>query len=144
MPFKPIRLLVAYDPALGLCAAVVPRLKEMLEERAFEVDVHELGSGDLPDLGPYKGVVVGSPVPGVRASEPTDKVKDFITNAEDLDEKKVALFCVYGLRPGRVLDRMRGLVIERGAEVVVAHAYARLRPTEGEHVVPAECMIRIR
>lgn len=143
MPFKPLRLLIAYDPALGLCRAVVPRMKEMLEERAFDVDVVELGD-DPVDVGPYKGVVVGNPVPGVRASEPTAKVQRFLAEAEDLDEKKVAVFCVYGLRPGRVLDRMKGLAIERGAEVVVAHAYSRLKPQEMEHVLPAECMIRIR
>lgn len=143
MPFKPLRLLIAYDPALGLCRTVVPRMKEMLEERAFEVDVLEIGDGAV-DLAPYKGVIVGTPVPGVRASEPTEKVQRFLAEAEDLDEKKVALFCVYGLRPGRVLDRMKGLAIERGAEVVVAHPYARLKPHEMEHLLPAECMIRIR
>lgn len=142
MPFKPLRLLLAYDPARGLCGSVVPRMKQLLEERAFTVDVHELGSGPV-DLAPYRGVIVGSPA-GLRATEPSEPVQRFFAEAEDLDEKKVALFCVYAVRPGRVLDRMKGLALEKGAEVVVAHAYWRLQPDQMEHVLPAECMIRIR
>lgn len=145
MPFKPIRLLIAYDPAGGRCGAVVPRMKELLEERAFEVDVHEIGSGDV-DLEPYKGVVLGTPVSGlaVRSTGPTQKVVDWINTTEGLDEKKVALFCVYDVRPGDIFDKLKNVVFERGAEVVVEYPYWRLRPEDGEDQLPAECMVRIR
>lgn len=145
MPFKPIRLLIAHDPAGGRCGLVVPRMKELLELRAFEVDVHEIGSGEV-DLEPYAGLIIGTPVTGLalRNVQPTQKVADFISNAEGLDEKKVALFCVYDVRPGDIFDRMKNLVYEKGAEYVAEHAYWRLRPTEEDYVIPAECMIRIR
>lgn len=142
MPFKPLRLLIAYDPAGGHCGVVVPRMKALLEERAFAVDVVELGGGPV-DLGPYRGVIVGSPT-GVRALEPSDAVTAFFAGAEDLDEKKVAVFCVYPVWPGRVLDRMKGLAMEKGGVVVAAQAYSRWKPDAREHVLPAECMIRIR
>lgn len=145
MSFKPIHLLVAYDPARGHCASVVPRMKQMLEVRAFVVDVHELGSGDV-DLEPYRGVILGTPLPGrgLRRFGPTAAVEQFIKTAEGLDEKKVACFCVYELGFGTTLDRMRNLLLERGAEVVAEHAYWKLRPDAGEHIIPAECMIRVR
>lgn len=142
MPFKPLKMLIAYDNTRGMCGRVVPRMKQMLEERAFEVDVVELGSAPV-DLSAYKGVVVGSPV-GLRGGGPTDAVKDFLTNAEGLDEIKVALFTTYWAMPGRVLEDMAELATQRGSHVVAQYPYWLVRPQDGEHIVPAECMIRVR
>lgn len=145
MPFKPLRLLIAYDNEGGRCGIVIPRLKELLEARAFSVDLFEIGSGTV-DLEDYKGVLIGTPVTGLalRDASPTAKVTEFIQNVEGLDEKKVALFCVYDIRPGDIFDRMKNLVYERGAEYVAEWPYWRLRPQDGETMLPAECMVRIR
>lgn len=145
MPFKPIRLLIAYDNDGGRCGMVVPRMKELLEQRAFQVDVVELGAEPV-DLEDYRGVIIGTPVPGLalRNTGPTAKVVEFINTVEGLDEKKVALFCVYDVRPGDVFDRMKNLVYERGGEHVAEWPYWRLRPADGETMLPAECMARIR
>ena len=145
MPSKPLRLLIAYDADGNRCGRVVKRMKELLEARAFEVDVFELG-GAVPDLDDYQGVVIGSPVRGLslRDTGPTEKVATFIKTAEGLDEKKVAIFCVFDVRPGTVFDRMKNLLNERGAEVVTEYPYWRMQPTDGEDGLPAECMVRIR
>lgn len=145
MPFKPLRLLIAYDNDGGRCGLVVPRMKELLEARAFAVEVHEIGSGEV-DLEDYNGVILGTPVTGlaIRNTGPTAKVVDFINATEGLDEKKVALFCVYDVRPGDVFDRMKNLLYERGAEYVAEWPYWRARPADGESMLPAECMVRIR
>lgn len=146
MPFKPIRLLLAYDDAQGLCARVVPRMKDMLEHRAFELDTFLIGSGPVPDLMPYKGIVLGTPVvgAGLRRNDPTAAVLAFLDEADGIDEKKLALFSVYRAWPGQALERLRGAVHERGGTVVVDHAYWMFAPERAEHVIPAECMIRIR
>lgn len=145
MPFKPLRLLIAYDAAGNRCGRVVSRMKELLEERAFEVDIREL-DGQPVDLDEYQGVILGTPVRGLalRDAGPTEKVSAFIKDTEGLDEKKVALFCVYDVRPGAVFDRMKNLINERGAEVVTEYPYWRLQPRDGEDLLPAECMVRIR
>jgi menaquinone-dependent protoporphyrinogen IX oxidase len=146
LPFQPIHLLIAYDDARGLCARVVPRMKEMLEHRAFLVDVHRIQDGAV-GIGPYRGVILGTPAfgLGIRGVGPTPALSEFVQrHLADLDEVKAAVFCVYDLRPGDTLDRMKALVQERGAQLVAAHAYPRLRPSRGEHVIPAECMVRIR
>ncbi len=145
MPFKPIRILIAYDDTRGLCGSVVPRMKQMLEERAFRVDTFVIG-GEAPDLEPYAGVVVGAPVPrlGLRPAIVPASVAAFLDGAEGLDEKKVAVFSVYTAFPGTLVDALKQKVGELGAECVAEYAYWRLKPEWGEHVVPAECMIRIR
>lgn len=145
MPFKPLRLLIAYDPAGQRCDLVVPRMKELLVARGFDVDVHPIGSGTA-DLGDYSGVIIGTPVTGLglRGTGPTTAVTDWITAQDELDEKKVALFCVFDVRQGDVFDKMKNLILEKGAEYVAEYGYWRARPTDGETLLPAECMIRIR
>ncbi len=146
MPFQPIKLLVLYDDRKGYCGRVVPRMVEMLRHRAFLVDTHRIEDGPV-DIEPYKGLVLGSPVfgLGLRGVGPTPELTRYVVDElPDLDERKVAVFCVHELRPGLTLDRMKGLVRERGGEPIAAWAYWLLRPRRGEHVIPAECMVRIR
>lgn len=145
MPFKPVRLLIAYDPAGGACAKVVPRMKRMLEDRAFVVDTHEIDGAPV-DVEAYRGIIFGTPVSGigVRHGGPTQKVEDFIRGLEGLDEKKVCVFAVYDVSLGSTFDKMKNQLIERGAEFVAEHGFWRMRPQAGEHIIPAECMIRIR
>ncbi len=146
MPFKPIRLLLAYDDSQSLCARVVPRMKQMLEDRAFNVDVHVIGSGEAPDITPYKGLVLGTPVPGagLRRQDPTASVLQLLDAVEGLDEKKLAIFSVYRAWPGAALTRLRAEVEQRGGTVVVENSFWAFAPERAEHVIPAECMIRIR
>ena len=62
----------------------------------------------------------------------------------DLDGVKAAVFCVYELGHGTTLDRMKGMMFEKGCDFVAAHAYSMLRPSRGEHILPTECMVRVR
>ncbi|MBK8181032.1 MAG: hypothetical protein IPK67_19525 [Planctomycetes bacterium] len=39
---------------------MIPRMKELLEHRAFLVDVHRIQDGPI-DVTPYKGLILGSP-----------------------------------------------------------------------------------
>lgn len=143
MPFSPVRLLIAYEDSHGLCEAVVPRMRRMLEERAFEVDVHRIESDSGAELASYRGVVLGAAA-GLRGAGPSERVAAWVRASEDLGEKKLALFSVYAVREGGVLHRLRQITESTGAEVVVAQAYWRLWLDRAEHVLPAECMVRIR
>ena len=145
MPFRPLRLLVLYDDARGHCVRVVPAMKTLLEQRGFVVDTHRVADGPI-DVSPYRGLVIGTPVfgAGVRGVGPTDALTAFVEALPDLDDKKVALFCVYELRPGTTFDRMKALIYDKGGDVVVTWGYWLLRPDRGAHILPAECMVRIR
>jgi hypothetical protein len=146
VPFRPLRLLLLFDDARGFCGRVVPRMKSLLEQRAFLVDDHEVGNGPLPELEQYAGIVVGSPVfgLGIRGVGPTERLARAVGSIPSLEDHAVALFCVHAVRPGTTLDRMRAMVHEKGARVVAAQGYALARPGYGDHVLPTECMVRIR
>ncbi len=142
MTFSPKKLLLTFDGAGGACKRVVPRMQRMLEDRAFVVTVSDIASAPT-DLSAFDGVVIGTPV-SLRGEGPSPAVVEWIKKAEGLDEKRVGLFSVFWLREGAALDRLRAQLAEVGAEVVIAYAYWAARPAEGEHLLPAECMIRIR
>lgn len=145
MPFEPLRVCIVYDNARGHCGRVIPRMKEMLEHRAFLVDTWEVGQGTL-DIAPYRALVLGTPVLGLglRGEGPSARLRAFIEQLPDLDEHQVALFCVYELRPGNTFDRMKNLVLEKGARLVAEHSFWVLHPQAGDHIIPAECMVRVR
>lgn len=142
MPFQPKPLLVVHDPRGGHTARVVPRMQTMLQDRGFAVTVATVESAPT-DLEDFAGVVVGTPTT-LRGDGPSEAVLGWLARAEALDEKKVAIFSTFWALPGGALDKLRARLNEAGAEVVVEHAYWLARPAEGEHVLPAECMVRIR
>lgn len=147
MAFVPLRLLVAYDPERGLCPRVVPRMVELLRHRAFEVDTLEIPSApQAVDLADYQGLVLGTPALGLglRGVGPSPRVSAFVAAQGGLEEQRVAVFCVYQVRPGYTLRNTAQLVRDAGGQVVVAQAYPWWAPQQEEHVLPAECMVRIR
>ena len=126
--------------------AVVPALVTLLEHRAFLVDTHRIQDGPV-DISPYRGLIIGSPSfgLGIRGAAPTEALDAYVRDElPDLDDLGVALFVVYQVRPGTSLDRMRGMIFDKGAELVVAHAYSRFRLDPSDHTIAAECMVRIR
>ncbi len=121
-------------------------MKELLEDRAFLVEAVSLGSPGDVDASAFDGLVLGIPVPGLgmRGGGVSPSMQRFVESLGELDEVRVALFSVYTVRSGDTLELFRALLEERGAEVVVAQALSRLAPSRNEHVLPTECMVRIR
>jgi hypothetical protein len=125
---------------------VLPRLRQQLLDRAFEVDDMALNLPERVTLRDYDGLVLGCPVPGagLRRHGPTPLIDAFVRAQDQLDEVETALFTVFRARAGHTLRNTRQLVVDQGGRVVVQHAYSVLRPQWQEHVLPAECMVRIR
>ena len=146
MPFVPLRLLLLADPSFGYCARVMPRMKRLLGDRGFKVDDVMLDPppADL-DVEDYDGLVLGVPVPGLglRGGGLSPRMVRFVESL-DLEDVRVVLFCVYVLRPGNTLQAFRELLESRGANVLVGRELSALSPERDEHVIPAECMVRIR
>ncbi len=145
MPFEPIPLLILYDNTRGRCESVVPRMVQMLKDRGFTVDTHRIEEGTL-NIDKYRGVILGAPTfgLGVRDLPPTDALLDYVEALDGIDEKQIAVFTVYSIWPGNGLERLKGLVLRVGARFVAHHAYSSHNLEAGEHILPAECMVRIR
>ncbi len=145
MPFEPLPLLILIDDTGGRCSKVVPRMKALLEHRGFIVSVHRVSDGPV-DVRPFRGIVLGAPTFGIGLKDlpPTDALADYLDQLEDIDEKQIAVFTVYPAWPGNSLERLKGLVLRLGAQFVAWHGYPLTNLEKGEHVIPTECMVRIR
>ena len=142
LPFSPKSILVAYDPTRGDNARVVPRMKQMLEDRGFAVTAEPMGEGEVI-VEDYDGVVIGTTT-ALRGGGASALALDWVGRAQGLEEKKVAVFSTFWVTPGQAGERLKNRVLETGAEVVVDYTYWLVRPREGEHFLPAECMVRMR
>ena len=146
MSFRPLRLLLVWDPAQGLCERIVPGLTRQLEDRAFLVEARALEGPADAGLSAFAGLVLGCPVPGagLRRHGPSGLVEAWLQAQTELDQVKTALFTVGRLGAGHTLRNTRQRVHDLGGEVVVAHHYCILRPGPESYVLAAECMVRIR
>lgn len=145
MAFESLPLLILFDDTGGRCGKVVPRMKALLEHRGFIVTTHRVEDGPV-DVTPYRGIVLGAPTfgLGLKGLPPTDALADYLDAIEDIDEKQIAVFTVYPAWQGNALERLKGLVLRLGARFVAWHGYPLSNLEKGEHVIPAECMVRIR
>jgi hypothetical protein len=57
---------------------------------------------------------------------------------------RVALFCVFLVRAGRDPRADACPRPAKGGRVIAEQPYALARPRHGDHVLPTECMVRIR
>ncbi|GEM_PF-1227307 len=150
VPYQRKRVLVVFDGEGGLVEQILDRQVEMLEARGFDAELLKL-SGSVPDdldFDPeeWDGLIVAAPVSGtgLRGGAPSPLILDFLDACDDLDELKVAVLTVYRLQPGKALEALEEKVGELGGDVICAHQLWLMRPTHEEHVVPAECMVRMR
>lgn len=145
MPFEPLPLLILIDDTDGRCGRVVPRMTALLEHRGFVVTTHRVQDGPV-DVSPYRGIVLGAPTFGVGLKDlpPTEALADYLDGIEDIDEKPIAVFTVYPVWPGNALERLKGLVLRLGAPFVAWHGFPMSNLDKGDHVIPTECMVRIR
>lgn len=145
VPFEPIPILILIDDTRGWCSKVVPRLVEMLSNRGFVVTVHEMSDGPVK-LNGARAVLLGAPTfgLGIRERAPNDQFAAYVEAIDGLDEVSMGVFTVYATRPGDALQRMKGLVLRTGARFIAWHGYPRWNLEKGAHVLPAECMVRVR
>jgi hypothetical protein len=145
VPFEPIPLLILIDDNRSWCMTVVPQLQDMLENRGFIVDTHRMQDGPIALQG-HRAVLLGAPTFGLGISEraPSDEFASYVEAIDGLDEVQIGVFTVYALRPGDSLHRLKGLALRVGARFIAWNAYPRWDLTKGSHILPAECMVRVR
>ena len=63
---------------------------------------------------------------------------------ELIPEYRDGEFTVYATRPGDSLQRLKGLALRTGARFIAWHGFPRWNLNRGAHILPAECMVRVR
>jgi len=119
---------------------------QALEDRAFEVEALSIDQvADPVEIENYDGLVLGIPVFGSgRDGGPSDAMIRFVKELGDLDDHRVAVFCVYQVWEGPSLLRFKAILEDQGAEVLCKQGYWVLKPQHRSHELPAEIMVRIR
>lgn len=147
MPFTPLPLLLATYTPTGRGDAVLAGLVGMLEDRAFVVTRVALGRDPVPDPATFRGVVLAVEDPGLlglRDHGPPAPAEAFLRDTPGLDAVPLALLTLHRLRGGQLGGRLRTLAESRGVRIAVVHAMRVGAPHRDAHVVPAECMVRMR
>ena len=118
---------------------------ESLTNRGFVTTVHRMQDGPI-ELEGQRAVLLGAPTfgLGVRDRAPTDQFAQYVEGIEGLDEVSVGVFTIYATRPGDSLQRLKGLALRTGARFIAWHSFPRWNLTRGAHILPAECMVRVR
>lgn len=145
LSFQPIPLLILVDDTKGWCSQVTPTLGEMLQNRGFVVDIHRMQDGPIA-LSGHRAVLLGAPTfgVGIKVRPPTDAFVDYVESIAGLDEVQIGVFTVCGVRSGDAVHRLKGLALRVGARFIAGHAYRRWNLEKGAHILPAECMVRVR
>ena len=145
VPFEPIPLLILIDDTRGWCSKVVPAMTDSLSNRGFVPTVHRMQDGPVM-LGDARAVLLGAPTfgLGIRERAPTDQFAEYVEAIDGLDEVSIGVFTIYATRPGDSLQRLKGLALRTGARFIAWHGFPRWNLERGAHVLPAECMVRVR
>jgi len=120
-------------------------MSESLSNRGFVPAVHRMQDGVVA-LNGARAVLLGAPTFGlaVRDRAPTDQFAAYVEAIDGLDEVSIGVFTVYATRPSDSLQRLKGLALRTGARFLAWHGFPRWNLSRGSHILPAECMVRVR
>ena len=127
--------------------SVVPRMNEMLAPRGFVVRSNRMQDGPV-ELGDARVLMLGLGTPtfglSIRSRASNDAFVEYAQAMGGIEDVNIAVFTVYQTRPGGSLQRLKGLALRVGARFVAWHGYPRWDVSRGDHVLPAEGMVRVR
>lgn len=127
--------------------SVVPRMSEMLAPRGFVVRPNRMQDGPV-ELGDARVLMLGLGTPtfglSIRSRASNDAFVEYAQAMGGIEDVNIAVSTVCQTRPGDSLQRLKGLARRVGARFVAWPGYPRLNVSQGDHVLPAECMVRVR
>jgi hypothetical protein len=147
VPFTPLPLLLVTHTPAGRGDAVLDGLVGMLEDRAFVVRRVPLATATPPDPAGFRGVVLAVEDPGLlglRDHGVPAPVEAFLRRTPGLEAVPLAILTLHRVRRGPLGEALRRAAEARGVRIAVVHAMREGAPERDAHVVPAECMVRMR
>jgi len=126
-----MRVVVLYESLTGNTKRAAERIGAELERRGHEVVVNSVTDIDYQALARCDLVVVGSWTDGIFFFGQRPGRSWRIQSLPPMDGKRCVVFCTFALDPGKVLDKLRAIMADRGAEVLGGMTIRRDRIEEG-------------
>ena len=111
---------IVYDSKTGTTAAASEAMRKAFEGRGHQCRVQSVTQANPVDISQADLVCIGTWGKGlfVIMQHPTDGTMQFIEQLDNLQGKKVIVFCTYKLAAGSTLRKMAEAVERKGATVV--------------------------
>ena len=126
-----MQVVIIYESLTGNTRAAAQLISDAFFERKVPAKLYAVGGYDPAAVAEADLVIIGSWTDGlfVVGQRPAKRKK--FTGLGDLSGKRGAVFCTYALDPGKTLDKLTDLMVERGADVIGGMTIRRNRLEDG-------------
>lgn len=127
-----MNIAIVYHSTTGKTAQAAEKMGSMFEERGHQCLVQSVMDADPAEVSRADLICVGTWVHGlfVIRQHPTHETMYFVNKLEDLDGKRVVVFCTYMLAAGSTLAQMAEVLEAKGANVVGRFKYRGSEPNK--------------
>ncbi|MFC1959121.1 flavodoxin family protein, partial [Chloroflexota bacterium] len=108
---------IVYDSKTGTTAAVSDTMRKTIEGLGHQCRVQSVAQANPADTSQADLIFIGTWVKGlfIILQHPTDGTMQFIEQLDNLNGKKVIVFCTYKLAAGSTLRKMAEALERKGA-----------------------------
>ncbi len=130
-----MKIAIVYDSRSGTTEAAAGQMAAAFTLRGHACEVTAVARADPAEVGKADLVCVGTPTRGllVFGQHATAETTQFLERLGNLRGRRAVVFCTYKLAIGKTLDRMAGLLRQRGADVIGAFEFRGPAPSPAFH-----------
>lgn len=115
-----MEIAIVYDSRTGTTAKAAQAMSRIMEQHGHQCQVQPAGQAKADEVAAADLLCVGGWVSGlfIIRQHPSDGIMRFINRLDNLEDKKVVVFCTYKVAAGSTLAQMANVLADKGAEVV--------------------------
>jgi flavodoxin len=115
-----MNIAIVYHSTTGKTAQAAEAMGKLFEEEGHQCSVQSVFQADPAEVATADLICIGTWVRGwfIIRQHPTQETMYFVNKLENLEGKRVVVFCTYLLAAGSTLTQMAEILEEKGAEVV--------------------------
>jgi len=127
-----MNIAILYDSRTGKTAKAARAMAKIMEEHGHQCRVQSVTQANPAEVSAADLICIGSWVRGlfIILQHPNEGSLEFISQLENIANKKVVVFCTYLLAAGSTLSQMANALEAKGANVVGKFKYRGPVPNE--------------
>jgi flavodoxin len=127
-----MNIAIVYHSTTGKTAEAAKAMGKTFQDQGHQVQVQSVFDADPAEVCNADLICVGSWVHGlfIIRQHPTPEAMYFVNKMENLEGKRVLVFCTYLLAAGSTLAQMAEVLEDKGAEVVGRFKYRGPEPNK--------------